>query len=381
MTVCLSPNGCAVSKEAAPSTELLVGTIRGIVHFRRSAPTEPWQELRRSLPDVHISSILREPRSGWLFAGGHGQGGLWLSPDGGETWVPRGNGIAEQHVFHVAARERNGDVVLYVGVEPAKLYRSYDLGESWVLVPALNDVPGTDKWSFPPPPHLAHAKNVSWHPLDPDTFYVCVEQGALLKTTDDGGYFRELSDYESDDDLFYHDVHRVVIREANPDQMFLVGGEGVHYSDDAGETWKHIQTRHDRLGYPDALVIDPHDENVVFVAGSGEPPRTWAEQSLGTANATVIRTDDGGRTWYEVNNGLPSPLKGNIEAMSMHAHGDGIELFIGTATGEVYYSPDRGANWTAVATGLPPVSKVHHYRWFLSPAERARIEDQARLGF
>lgn len=379
MTVCLSPNGCAVSRESGPSRELLVGTIRGIVHFTRSGPAESWRETRRSLPDVHVSSILREPASGWLFAGGHGQGGLWASADG-KTWIPRMNGIDERHVFHVSAREISGNAVLYAGVEPANLYRSYDLGKTWELIPALTDVPGTDKWSFPPPPHLAHAKNVSWHPSDPGTFYVCVEQGALLKTTDDGGFFRELSDYESDDDLFYHDVHRIVIRERDPRQMFLTGGEGVHYSDDAGETWQHVQTRHDRLGYPDALVIDPHDEDVVFAAGAGDPPRTWVDQDRGAADAAVIRSDDGGRTWREVTNGLPRPLRGNIEAMSMHAHDDGIELFIGTATGEVYASADRGGCWTQVAAGLPPVSKVHHYRWFLPPAERARIEEQARLG-
>ena len=381
MTVCLSPNGCAVSKDDAPSTELLVGTISGIVHYSRPAPGEPWHEVRRSIENVHLSSILHEPRSGLLFAGGHGQGGLWASEDNGETWKPRANGIAERHVFHVAAQYRGDSVVMFAGVEPAKLYRSYDLGKSWHLLPALNEVPGTDKWSFPPPPHLAHAKNVAWHPSHPDTFYVCVEQGALLKTTDNGEYFRELSDYESEDDMFYHDVHRIVIRESNPNQMFLSGGEGLHYSEDAGETWRHVQTRHDRLGYPDALVIDPHDENVIFLAGAGQPPRTWMEQARGTADAAVIRSDDGGKHWYEVVNGLPTPLRGNIEAMSMHSHDAGIELFIGTATGEVYASDDRGGNWKLIAEGLAPVSKVHHYRWFLSPAERARIEELARAGF
>lgn len=380
MVVCLSPNGRAISQAGSPATELLVGTIRGVIHFGRTDASQPWKEYRRSLEHVHVSAVLHEPRSGRIFVGGHGRGGLWVSDDDGDTWSDAGHGIEQEHIFHIAAQDRDDGVVMFVGVEPANLYRSDDLGASWQLLPALTKVPGTEKWTFPPPPHLAHAKNVSWHASDPETILVCVEQGALLKSTDGGHSFFEIASYESDRDLWYHDTHRTVIRQRDPRQIFLSSGEGVYYSADGGDTWKHIQTRHDRLGYPDALVIDPHDEDVVFIAGAGNPPREWAGESIANSNAGVIRSDDGGETWYEAMNGLPQPVTGNFEAMSLFGHPGGIELFLGTATGEVYCSPDRGANWSTVAEGLPPVSKVHHYRWFLPPEERHRIEDLARAG-
>lgn len=381
MVVCVSPNGAAVSHSEEPASELLVGTIRGIVHFEREAPHLPWREAKRTLEDVHISSVLFEERSGTIFAGGHGQGGLWVSTDDGGTWERRQSGIAENHIFHLAAQYRGDGVRILAGVEPASLYFSDDMGLTWTKLPALNKVPGTEKWTFPPPPHLAHAKNVAWHPSDPDTFYVCVEQGALLKTADAGETFTELASYESPNDLWYHDTHRIVIRQRDPRQMFLSSGEGVYYSANAGESWTHIQTRSDRLGYPDAMAIDPHNEDTIFIAGAGNPPRTWVDQQEGTSNAGVIRSDDGGTSWREVSNGLPQPLKGNIEAMSLASHPEGVELFCGTATGELYYSSDRGGLWQEVAAGLPPVSKVHHYRWFLPKEERQRIEELARAGF
>lgn len=381
MVVCVSPNGAAVSESDKPADEILVGTIRGIVHYEREAPDLPWKEAKRTLEEVHVSSVLFEEKSGTIFAGGHGQGGLWASVDGGDSWEQRQAGIVENHIFHLAAQYRGDDVRILAGVEPASLYYSDDLGRNWTKLPALNKVPGTEKWTFPPPPHLAHAKNVAWHPSDPDTFYVCVEQGALLKTTDGGESFTELASYESPSDLWYHDTHRIVIRQGDPRQMFLSSGEGVYYSADAGETWTHIQTRTDRLGYPDAMAIDPHNEDTIFVAGAGNPPRTWVDQQEGTSNAGVIRSDDGGKSWREVSNGLPQPLKGNIEAMSLLSHPDGVELFCGTATGELYYSADRGGSWEELAAGIPPVSKVHHYRWFLPKEERQRIEELARAGF
>lgn len=381
MVVCLSPNGAAISSSDEPANEILVGTIRGIVHFERESPDLPWKESRRSIEDVHVSSVLYEEESGTIFVGGHGQGGLWASTDRGMTWERRQTGIEENHIFHLAAQKVEGGIRMLAGVEPAALYCSMDLGQSWTRLPALNKVPGTEKWTFPPPPHLAHAKNVAWHPSDPDTFYVCVEQGALLKTTDAGEHFTELASYESPDDLWYHDTHRIVIKESDPNTLFLASGEGIYRSEDAGETWKHIQTRDDRLGYPDAMAIDPHNENTIFIAGAGDPPRTWVDQQLGTSNAGVIRSDDNGETFREVTAGLPDPVIGNIEAMSLSSHLGGVELFCGTATGEMYYSGDRGDSWEVVAVDIPPVSKVHHYRWFLPKEERDRIEELARAGF
>ena len=75
---------------------------------------------------------------------------------------------------------------VYAGTEPADLHRSYDLGKTWHELSSLTDVPNTEKWTFPPPPHIAHVKNVIFDPRDASVIYAAVEQGALLKTTDAG---------------------------------------------------------------------------------------------------------------------------------------------------------------------------------------------------
>lgn len=381
MIMCLSPNGAAVTRGSEKASVLLVGTIRGVVEYERDSKGA-WMEVQRHLENLHVSSIAIDTQNNVILVGGHGQGGLYISRDGGRSFEQSMEGISERHVFHVAVQERESGVVYFAGVEPAALYRSHDLGQTWTLLPALREVPGTENWTFPPPPHLAHAKNVAWHPSNPESYFVCVEQGALLWTTDDGESFVENDEYDSPNDRWYHDVHRIVYRERSADEFFLAGGEGLYRSLDGGATFTQIQTRFDRLGYPDALVLNPHNEDEVFAAGAGEPPRTWTTQAVGTADAGVIVSRDGGDTWVEVGgNGLGGPLRGNIEAMSVHGDAEGFELVIGTATGEVFSSEDGGENWTEVASGLPPISKVHHYRWFLSPEERAEIEELARAGY
>jgi photosystem II stability/assembly factor-like uncharacterized protein len=362
----------------APPSKLLVGTVRGVFALERDSSGAPWAVTYAAMTEKHISSLLYEPRSGLLFAGSHGNGGLWLSRDEGRTWEPRMNGLDKPHVYTVAVQYRGDKTVLFAGVEPPGLYRSDDLGESWHDLPNIMNVPGTDKWMFPPPPHIAHVKHVAFHPTDPAIYYVCIEQGALLKTNDDGQTWLETSNFEADEDFFRNDTHRTVMRPSNPDDVFLATGEGLYRSQDAGLTWDHITFRADRIGYPDVLFLDPRDENVIYLGGAGVAPRSWRKMSPPSSNAGLIRSDDSGKSWVELTDGLPSPVVGNIEAMTLHHWDDQVSFFAGTATGEVYLSEDAGASWTLCAQDLPPISKAGHYRWFLSAEQRARVEDGMR---
>lgn len=377
MVVCLSPNGRVESRSHGPADEVLVGTIRGLYVLSRDGGG--WSAEARSLPDRHISSLLHEPKSDLLFAGFHGRGddgGLFCSADGGRTWEPRMTGLASGHVYTLAAEQREGRTILYAGTEPPALYRSLDLGQSWEDLPNLREVPGTEKWIFPPPPHIAHVKNVAFHPDRPGVLYALVEQGALLRSDDDGQTWKELDGYASPDDSFYRDVHRLAIAAGDPERLHLATGDGLYFSADAGRTWEHQQGRSGRVGYPDALFLDPRDDHTVYLGGAGDAPETWRVQ--GGAYPGFVVSRDGGCSWSELMSGLPDPIEGNIEAMAMHSWDGGLAFFAGTAVGEVFASEDGGQTWRAIASGLPPISKARHYRHFLSAEEKARIEAEAK---
>jgi photosystem II stability/assembly factor-like uncharacterized protein len=376
MIACLSCNGLTMTEGDDAATALFVATIAGVHIFERNAAGSPWSLRGRGLSNLHVSALLWEARSGLLFAGAHRDGGLWMSPDRGRSWEPRMKGMHSKHVYTLAVQRRGEHTVLFAGTEPAGLYRSDDLGVSWHELPALREVPGAESWTFPPPPHIAHVKNVSFHTSEPETLYVCIEQGALLKSLDDGQSWFEEAGYASDDDLFRNDNHRVLIRPSNSREIFMCGGEGLYFSADAGRTWEHLTNRDDRVGYPDALFIDPRDDNVLYMAGPRFPPRRWGEERI--ADPTVLRSRDGGRSWEEIREGLPARIVGNIEAMGLYRSQDRVMLIAGTATGEVFACADAGERWSIVADGLPPISKGGHYRWFLAPAEREAIEARMR---
>jgi photosystem II stability/assembly factor-like uncharacterized protein len=358
MATCLAPNGPTVYRSAAAPTRLLVGTVDGIVCLERTSAAAPWQVAGHMLAGRHISSLLFEPRRGGLFAGVH-HGGLYASLDGGQTWARRMEGITQEHVFTLAATEREGQVVLYAGTEPAHLFESTDYGMTWRELPALRAVPETEAWTFPAPPHQAHVKDITFDPRDTRTMYVCIEQGALLKSTDAGQTFRELKEYSRPDDPVYRDLHRLVLRPSNPDQMYFTGGAGLYYSADGGEHWAHLSDHRARIGYPDGLLISPVDDQVLFMAGARYNPGAWRQTH--DADAVIGRSRDGGRTWELLTNGWPEHMRGNVEALSMAVWPGGFVLFAGTTDGDVFASEDGGDSWQRIASGLAPVSKGGHY--------------------
>ncbi len=375
----LSPNGETIAKGDVPATTLLVATIQGVLIYERDSQGKPWHLASRALTEFAISSILHEPKSGRILAGTHGGKGLWCSDDGGSTWKQLTNGMNRPHVYMLIAQSREDGLVLFCGTEPAALYRSTDLGESWTEMPSLRDVPDTDRWTFPPPPHIAHVKHLAFHAADPKTLYICIEQGALLKTVDDGATWVELTGYENValvEEKFRRDNHRVVVKPSNPKHLLLCGGEGLFRSYDGGSTWEHLLTRQSRIGYPDAMFLDPTDENTVILGGPGHAPREWAKEK--NADSTVLISKDFGTTWTEKRNGLPTPVVGNIEAMGLYQHSAGVFLSAGTATGEIFVSDNNGENWETVAVNVPPISKAGHYRWFLTDERRQQIEDAMR---
>jgi photosystem II stability/assembly factor-like uncharacterized protein len=354
MAITLSHGGPTIYRSPAPSKQVLVGTIQGVVCIERDADGPGWHVASRALSDKHIHALLIEPESGMIFAGAN-HGSIFASEDGGHAWEPRDKGLTEHDVYSLACTRLNGVTRIFAGTEPAHLFYSDDLGRSWAELPALRSV-DTSKWGFPAPPHIAHTKHINFHPQDPHTLFVGIEVGGLLKSTDAGRTFQVIPGMDDD-------VHRIVINPLHPDLIYIATGVGMYVSADGGKTWEQRTDRqHEIGGYPDLLVLHPRQPEIMFVASAQKGPGSWFQEHY--AGSRISKSTDGGRTWEAVRQGFPDRLQTAFEAMCLEDWGQSFSLFAATATGEVWCSDDGGEHWTEVITDLAPISKGNHYAAF-----------------
>jgi photosystem II stability/assembly factor-like uncharacterized protein len=358
VTICVSPNGVNVYAAASPPRRVLVATLTGVKIVARPEVDAPWEVRAPTDLTAHVSALLVEPGTGTAVAGAH-HGRVFASGDDGETWTARDSGLSIDHVFSLRVGPSADGPLLYAGTEPVSLFRSADLGAHWVELPAIHDQPGTERWTFPGPPHVAHTKTLAIDPRQPDVMYAGVEQGALLATSDGGQSWHELDAYYTPADTWYRDIHQVVLRPTAPDELFMTTGIGLYHSPDRGQSWTHLTTPDFRIGYPDQLVITA-DGSELFMAGAERDPTTWRASHL--ANSTVLRSRDSGRSWTSAAGGLPAPLRANIEALTLASYPGGFSLFAGTTDGDLFSSDDAGEHWTRIARDLTPISKGGHYR-------------------
>jgi photosystem II stability/assembly factor-like uncharacterized protein len=360
VTICLSPNGLnRYTLDAAP-TRLLVATAEGAVTLARAAESDAWHHIDTTLTGRHVSSLTTVPgHPRTIFAGTHNDG-IHVSDDGGAHWQSCSDGLTARNVFSLAAAPQRDGLAIYAGTEPAALFRSRDLGQSWHAMPALAQMAGHEKWNFPAPPHIAHTKSLTVDPHDPDTLYAAIEQGAFLKSTDGGESWHEFDDYYRATDRTYRDIHQIIPVPSKPRELFMTTGLGLFHSDDSGVHWERLTDESFRIAYPDHLVVSPDDDKLLIMSGAAIAPTWWAER--GAANGAIRRSRDGGRTWEAPRQGAPETMRGNFEAMMLASHPGGFSVFAGTTAGEVYASDDGGENWTVIAEGLPALSKSRHYR-------------------
>src|SRR5262245_2089635 len=355
MAITLSHGGPTIYRSPARSRQVLVGTIRGVVKMERDAGGAGWRVTERTLADKHIHALLIEPESGTLFAGVN-HGSIFASTDEGRTWERRDRGLREQDVYSLACSRLADGPRIFAGTEPAHLFYSADLGRNWAELPGLRSG-DTSKWNFPAPPHIAHTKHIEFHPHDPYTMFVGVEQGGLLKSTDAGRTFQVIPGMDED-------VHRTVINPLKPAEMVVTTGVGMYATVDGGSHWERwTDPQHEIGGYPDLLVHHPRRPELMFVASAKKRPGAWYREHY--AGSRISRSEDGGRTWQVVRSGFPAePLRTAFEAMCLEDWGDSFSVLGATATGEVWASDDGGESWREVLTGLAPISKGPHYKAF-----------------
>jgi photosystem II stability/assembly factor-like uncharacterized protein len=248
-----------------------------------------------------------------------------------------------------------------------QIQRSSDGGKTWEPVGnkfVYDGVPGTHQW-YDGTAHPWEFKRV-WHlepsHTDPDTVFAGVEDAAMFKSTDGGKNWHELSG------LRQHGtgpkwqpgaggmcLHTILIDPKDANRMFIaISAAGAFRTDDAGKTWRPINNglRSEFMPNPTAEV----GHCVHRIAMHASRPDVLFMQK----HWDVMRSDNAGDLWKEVSGNLPTDFGFVID---VHAHEPETIYVVPIKSDSEHYPPDGklrvfrsksgGNQWEPLTKGLP----------------------------
>jgi len=343
---------------------LLVGTTKGLFFVDQNGLRGP-VETGASVP-----SVAYDARRGRIFAGVSSffwGTGVKYSDDLGQTWVapetpnlqfPADTDAKMTAAWQIMPAGPDQPETLFVGVEPAALFRSDDGGVTFELVRGLWDHPHRPTWQPGGGGLCLHT--IVLDPRDPKRLLVAISTGGVYISEDAGSSWRPSNSGVRaqflPEDQRYPEygqcVHKVARDASQLDTLYLQNHWGLYRSDNNGESWTDIANGVPTdFGFP--IVAHPHTTGTAYIIPLGSEMERWTVE----AKCRVYRTSDAGVSWEALTRGLPQD-NAHVTVLRDAFCSDKSQplgLYFGTRGGEVFASFDEGANWEVVAERLPPI--------------------------
>ena len=352
-----------------------IGTRKGLFLVERRR--DGWHVGDPSFLGVPILNATVDPRDGSVWAcAGHGHWGakLYRSTDGGRKFdevtcpaFPEGTMIdavtefghcnepaTVKHLYTLVPWGEPGRYL--IGCDPGGLFESRDGGETWALNEPLWTLRNEHNWFEGGGGVMLHT--VLTDPRDENRLRVAVSCAGVYESTDGGSAWKPrnhgvLVDFLPEKYPEYgQDTHMLSQGTANPDVLWQQNHCGNFRSTDGGETWKDVsEGLPSRIGF--CLAMDERDDETAWTV-----PMDSDERRIAPGGALVVcRSRDGGKTWQNQGKGLPGSHCYDIVFRHAMAAREGTVVF-GTTCGSLWASEDEGDSWQAVAPHLPPIFSV-----------------------
>ncbi len=357
------------TKKLGNTNLLMVGTAKGAFVFTSRDNRRSWKVSGPHFKGISVYHLAYDARNRVMLAGVNSyQWGpvVARSFDLGSEWkrsknqprFPKESGLSVKNIWHIEPSSPSEPDVMYVGVDPACLFRSDDQGVSWTVNESLMNHETRPKWQ-------AGFGGLCLHTImidakNPKRQYIAISAVGTM-FSDDGGKswsFRNKNvraDFQPDKyPVFGQCVHKVVRHPSKPDVLYQQNHCGQYRSDNGGEDWVDIQANlPSDFGFP--IAIDSQDPKRVYVT----PLESGEARLSPNAHFSIWVTENSGKHWQEMRTGLPSTAYFSVlrEGMASDQE-DPCGVYVGTTTGHLFYSRNQGKTWSKISDVLPPILSV-----------------------
>jgi photosystem II stability/assembly factor-like uncharacterized protein len=274
-----------------------------------------------------------------------GASNITAEPDGAEEWMYLQRANADGSIPDAAVNEA--------------------IAESKAMGKQSQGSPSTDQvWAELGPSNIGgRVRDTAADPTTKDVVYVATGSGGLWKSTDGGVTLNSVWPHYLPQSLGAVEVDSkgvVWVGSGEPDHGggSAYYGNGVYKSTDGGATWTNMGLEDgDTVG---EIVIDPRDDNRVFVADMGALHDTLPSRGL-------FMTENGGATWTRV----LTPESSSTGAIDVAVNQSNPDVMLATTWDKirdeksriygphsyVYRSIDGGRTWTNVHNAPLPQSE------------------------
>ena len=349
---------------------LLVGTVKGLFLLESSPARGRWTLTGPFFHGSSVHAAAFDARAGRhrIWAGPSSMhfgaelswsddfGGSWERPETPLVRFPAESGASLKHIWQITIGRADSPAALACGVEPSALFETADAGASWSLNEGLWNHPHRAKWMPGGGGLCLHTVLVD--PVRPGRMTVATSTGGAYRT-DDGGRSWQVKNKGIRAEFlperypeFGQCVHKIAQSRQAPDRLYLQNHWGLYRSDDGGDTWRDVAN-----GVPSdfgfCMGVHPRDPETAFIL----PLHSDGFRCVPEGRLRVYRTRDGGASWKALTRGLPQ--KNSYETVVRDALAvDSLEpagVYFGTRSGKLFGSRDEGASWELLADGLPAI--------------------------
>ena len=350
---------------------LFVGTSKGAFILRSNRERSRWEVGGPYFHGQAIHSLLTTAAQAATGSGPRPTNTFWgtflrSTDDFGKSWTnppresqvrfPADAGVSLRNIWQICIGRPEEPDVLYCGAEPAALFESRDSGSTWSLVRGLDNHPHRPRWV--PGNGGLFVHTILLDPEKTERMHVGISAGGFY-SSEDGGVSWEARNrgirvvfapekYPE----FGQCVHKVVMHPSRPERLFLQNHWGLYRSDDFGKSWKDVAN-----GVPSdfgfAMVMHPQDANCVYVL----PVESDEFRCTPGGRLRVYRTRNAGISWEPLMRGLPQ--KGAYETILRDAmtqiHSNRPASILVREAAIFMARTMKGRTWKKVLDGLPAV--------------------------